>query len=290
VHGVDLVLLIYCLGMALGDTLYWTSYHAYFALLGDNEHRGHQVSAVIAASTVVGIVAPLIGAWSLLTFGTRWSFAVVGLVQAAAVTALVPIRNIEVPRDAPDALRAALPGIGVAMTDGWFQSTYYMTWQIALFVTLGENLAAYGGAMAFAALVGAVSGLVLGRHLDSGHGRRGVAIAYSAISATLLLRWLSLESPWLAVSANAASAVAVCLLGPVQMVPVYNLAKRSPCALRFHIGAEGGWDVGGATGCLTAAAVIAAGGSLGSALPLGFLGVAGQVFLLRRYYLRLGSW
>src|SRR5262245_20457522 len=30
VHGVDSVLLTYCLAMAVGDTLYWTSYHAYF--------------------------------------------------------------------------------------------------------------------------------------------------------------------------------------------------------------------------------------------------------------------
>src|SRR4029453_6463660 len=69
VHGVDGALLAFCLVSALGDTFYWPSYHAYFALLGDSEHRGHQVSAGIALSSLVGIVAPLPGAWGLLPLG-----------------------------------------------------------------------------------------------------------------------------------------------------------------------------------------------------------------------------
>ena len=45
VHGVDAMLLAFCITAAIGDTFYWTSYHAYFAALGDAEHRGQQLGA-----------------------------------------------------------------------------------------------------------------------------------------------------------------------------------------------------------------------------------------------------
>src|SRR5262249_26544929 len=110
------------------------------------------------------------------------------------------------------------------------------------------------------------------------------------LSLTLVLRALSVGTPWLAVFGNALGAFANCLLGPTQMVPVYNLAKVSPCALRFHVAAEGGWDVGCATGCLCAAFLIANGVPLGPVIALAFVGAAAQVFLLHRYYVRLGLW
>ncbi len=290
VHGIDRALLAYCLICALGDAFYWTSYHAYFTLLGDSEHRGHQISAGVALTAAVGIVAPLIGAWALLTAGPRAAFGAVGLVQVLAALPFFATPNVGIPKAAPGALRAALPGVGLAMADGWFAVSYILVWQIALFLSLGASLSAYGGAMAFAALVGAVSGLLLGRHIDAGNGRRAVAIAFSVVSLTLFLQAASLGTPWLAVAANALGALASCLLVPAQMTPVYNLASVSPCALRFHVAAEGGWDIGCGTACLVAAAFIAYGAPLSHVIPLGFLGLAGQVLLLRRYYVRLRAW
>jgi hypothetical protein len=290
VHGIDPALLAYCLIAALGDTFYWTSYHSYFALLGDDEHRGHQISANVALAAVVGIVAPLLGAFALGELGPRLAFGATGLVQALAAIPLFATPNVQVPRTAPGALRASLPGVGLFMADGWFAVSYVLVWQIALFLSVGASLAAYGGAMALAALVGAVSGLLLGRHIDAGHGRRAVAIAFSVVAVTLILRAVSVGTPWLAVAVNALSALASCLLGPAQMVPVYNLAKASPCALRFHVAAEGGWDIGCFSGCLVAAALVAQGATLSAVIMLAFLGWAGQLVLLRRYYLRLAAW
>ena len=290
VRGPDESLLVYCLLLAAGDAFYWTCYHAYFALLGDDEHRGHQVSAGVALSALVGIVAPLIGAWALGALGPRATFAIVGLVQALSALPLLAIPQVRVPRTVSDSLRAWFPGIGLFMADGWFSIGYIIVWQIALFVSLERSLSAYGGAMALAALVGAVSGMLLGRHVDGGNGRRGVAIAFSATSLVLLARAASLGTPWLAVAANAAGSIAGCLVAPVQMVPVYTLAKRSPCALRFHIAAEGGWDIGGFTGCLAAAGWAASGAPLGALMLLGFAGVFSEIALLRRYYQRLDAW
>jgi hypothetical protein len=286
VHGVDESLVAFCLIAALGDAFYWSSYHSYFASLGDNEHRGHQIAANVALSAVVGIVAPLLGAWALVRVGPRMAFGGVGVIQALAALPLFATPNVFVERTARSAYRAALPGVLLFMADAWFAVMFAFIWQIALYLTLGASLSAYGGAMALAAGVGAVSGMLLGRHIDRGNGVRAVSIAFSVVTLTFALRAASLSTPWLAVAANALGALAGCLLGPVQMTPVYNLAKASPCATRFLISCEGGWDIGCMSGCLAAAALIAHGASLAEVIPLGMLGSGAQVLLLRRYYAR----
>jgi hypothetical protein len=290
VHGVGTDLLAYCALAALGEAIYFTSYHAYVALLGDAEHRGQQISAGMALATLAGVVAPLLGAWTLVHAGPDVAFGAAAAVQALAVIPLLALPSFAIPRVAHGALRAARPGIGLFLSDGWLDVSFFSVWQIALFLSLGSSLSAYGGAMALAALVGALSGLVLGRHIDAGHGRRAVGVAFSLLSATLALRALSLATPWLAVTANALGALVLCLLAPAQMTPVYNLAKASPCALRFHIAGEAAWDVGCCSGCLAAALLVAYGAPLSAVMLLGFAGAAAQVVLLRRSYTRLGSW
>lgn len=289
VHGIGVWLLALCFISALGDTFYWSSYHAYFASLGDTEHRGHQIGAREALAAIVGIAAPLIGAWSLVSFGPRIAFGAVGVVQAFSALPFLGTRNVAVPPDAPGAFHAAFEGIALFAADGWFAAMYVVVWQIALFISLGESFAAYGGAMALSALVGAASGMLLGRHIDAGHGRRAVLIAYGVAAFVALLRAVSLGTPWLAVVANALGALSACLQIPALMSAVYNLAKASPCPLRFHIAAEGGWDAGCAAGSLTAAALAACGVSLAYDLLIGLLGVSASVVLLRRYYARSGA-
>ena len=98
------------------------------------------------------------------------------------------------------------------------------------------------------------------------------------------LRAASYGYPTLAVAANAAGAIVVAVYIPTLMTAVYNQAKRSPCALRFHIATEGGWDAGAASGCLIAAALLWAGASISLAIWLSLVGTAAVSVLLRRYY------
>ena len=62
---------------------------------------------------------------------------------------------------------------------------------------------AYGGALAVAALVGAIGWLVLGRHIDAGHGKRAVWYASATVAAIIVLRALETGSTTAAVVANA---------------------------------------------------------------------------------------
>jgi MFS transporter, DHA1 family, inner membrane transport protein len=153
---------------------------------------------------VAGIIAPLLGAWTLVTAGPRWTFAAVGLTQRISAIPLLGAPIVAVKQAAPGALRAARQGVILIAVDGWIDSFYFFVWPMALFVSLHESIPAYGGAMALAGFVGAVCGLLLGRHIDTGHGRRVVTIGYTAATLVVLLRAVSVGSPWVVVSANAA--------------------------------------------------------------------------------------
>jgi hypothetical protein len=284
VHGIGLPLVALCLVSSIGEVFYWASYHAYFSVLGDAEHRGHQIGAREALVSVIGIAAPIAGSWSLVTLGPGPGFAGVGLIQALSVLPLLGAPNVTIAATAPDAYRSSWPGVLLQIADGWLGACFYYLWQIALFVSLGRSITAYGGAMALAAFVGALSGLALGRHIDLGHGRRAVLIAYGVTALVILLRAASVGSPWLAVAANALGPLVGAMVAAAMMTVFYNLGQRAHCPLRFQIAAEGGWDIGCLAGILTAAALVGLGYSLAIPLLLGLAGAAASTWLLRKHY------
>lgn len=284
VHGVDLMLLTFCATSAIGDAFYWTTYHAYFAYLGDAEHRGHQISAREALASASAIIGPLLGGYALTRLGPQVAFGAAAAIQAAAALPLIGTPAVAVPRDVEGGFRAAIQGVLVFAADGWIAVGNYFVWQIALFLSLGENFSAFGGVLASAAVVGAIGGLVLGRHIDGGHGEKAVWLTFATLMAVTLFRAVSTQNAALAVLANAIGALVMCLYIPTMMTPIYNQAKRSPCALRFHAAAEGGWDIGCAAGCLVAALLSASGAPLSSGILLVVPGAAVSLFLLRRYY------
>lgn len=284
VNGVGPALFALCAMASAGDTVYWSTYHAYFASLGDDEHRGHQLGAREAIAAMAGIISPLAAGWLLVTFGPRVAFGVTAFIVAASALPLLWTPDVRVVKSAPGAYRAALPGILLFLADGWIAAGYVFVWQIALFISLGENVIAFGGALAIAALVGAVGGMFLGRHIDGGNGSRAVWVAYSTFAAIVLMRAAATHNAPLAVVANALGALGTCLYVPTLMTAVYTLAKRAPCTLRFHIATEGGWDAGGAGGLLLAALLAYLGVPLWVAILTSLLGLAVGFMLLRRYY------
>src|SRR5262249_29869033 len=87
-----------------------------------------------------------------------------------------------------------------------------------------------------------------------------------------------------AVIANACGALITGLYTPAFGTAVYNQAKRSPCVLRFHIAAEGGWDLGGASAGLIAAALLWLGAPIGVGLLMSLFGALAAFLLMRRYF------
>lgn len=284
VHGVGVALAMLIAVSAAADTVYWTTYHAYFAALGDDDLRGHQVGVREAIAAIVGVASPVATGWMLVAFGPRVAFGATSIIAALAALPLLWAPDVRVPPHVAGAFRAALPGILLFMADGWTAAGFVFVWQIALFVSLDQNLLAYGGALAIAALAGAVGGLTLGRHIDAGHGSRAVWYAFVTFGLVVVLRAAAVGHAAIAVAATALGAFAGCLYIPTLMTAVYTLAKRSPCTLRFHVATEGGWDAGGASGLLAAALVVSLGLPLSVGVLLALPGVAATVVMLRRYY------
>jgi hypothetical protein len=284
VHGVGAALAGLIAMSAVGDTVYWSTYHAYFAALGDDDLRGQQIGAREAIAAVAGIASPLLTGWMLVGFGPHVAFGATSGIVALAALPLLWGPKVKVRRRVPGAFRAAISGTLLFVADGWIAAGYVFVWQIALFVSLDESLLAYGGALAIAALVGAIGGLTLGRHIDAGRGKQAVWYAFGTFALIVALRAVATGDAATAVLANALGAFGACLYIPTVMTAVYTMAKRSPCTLRFHVAAEGGWDVGGAMGLLAAALASGLGIGLWAGVLQSLAGVAAIVIMLHRYY------
>jgi hypothetical protein len=283
VHGLGWPLLAFCLVGAIGDVFYWTSYHAYFAYLGDAEHRGHQTGAREALGAVVGIAAPIAGGWTLATLGPGAAFGATGVMNLIAALPLFGVPRVPVVAEAPGAFKAALPGLVIFLADGWAAAGWNVVWQMALFGLLSQSYTAFGGVMAVAALTGAIAGLLLGKHIDAGHGRRAVWLSLAVTVVTIVVR-AGADNAAAAIFANAFGALVGCLYVPTMMTPIYNFAQRSPCPLRFHLVAEGAWDVGHASACLVTAGLLLAGAPLRATILLSLIGAIAVVAVIRRYY------
>src|SRR6186997_523387 len=96
VSGVGPALLMFCIVGGIGDTLYWTCYHAYFASLGDLHHRGHQIGAREALASIAGITGPLVTGWALVSFGPRAAFGITACVQILSALPLFGTSNVHV--------------------------------------------------------------------------------------------------------------------------------------------------------------------------------------------------
>ncbi len=284
VTGTGPLLLGYLTLWAFSSSLYWTTYHSYVALLGDNHARGAQTSAVEMIGMVMGIAAPAVTGLLLTMFSPIVAFGAVGLAMALSTLPIVVgpdpqvAAKAEIPRQTQRAARAIL------FADGLRSGSFHFTWLIALFLTLGSSYAAFGGAMALTGLAGALAALFLGRAIDLGRGLGAVRIGCAALGVAAVARVLGYPVPVFALAANVAAALAWPLYATAFNARVYTLARQSPCPLRFHIVAEGGWDMGTCLSCFAAAALLQMGFSFHWPLAIGVLGCAlGYITLVRTF-------
>lgn len=281
VHSVGPWLVAYVIIAACGTAFYWTCYHACVARLGDEEHRGAQVSAREAIFALTGIIGPLFGGFVLTLFGPFYAFAAAALVNSLAIVPLFAVPKMEILPELTIKRDTKLFAFGMSFSDGLVALAVNFGWRIVLFKTLGENFNAYGGAIAAAGLGGAIMGIGVGRMIDLGHHKRSVQIGLAFMAGTVLAEAFGYTSVWGAVAANMIGAVAGPLYMSAIMAPLYNVAKASSCTFRFNVVAENGFDAGAGLGCLIAAAFVYVGLSFFWLLIMGLVGCAGVYMVLR---------
>ena len=256
VTGLGPLLFIHITTVAISSSFYWTSYHAYVSLIGDSEHRGTQSSAMEFIGMVMGIIAPIMTGTLLTYFNPLVAFAIVGLIMAASAIPLLYTPNIAVSPDAIVPIETRRMARRIMFADGLRAGSFHFTWLIALFITLGSSFAAFGGAMSLAGLAGAVMGLMTGKLVDLGKGKQALQIAFMVLAVAILARAFGYAAVWSAVAANVIAVIIWPIYATATNSRIYDLARQSPCPLRYHIVAEGGWDVGTAIGCLVSAILI----------------------------------
>jgi MFS transporter, DHA1 family, inner membrane transport protein len=281
VHGLDQWLIFYIAASAQGTTFYWTCYHSMVARLGDEEHRGAQVSAREAIYALTGIVGPLFGGLMLAFVGPDAAFMSAGLIYALAVLPILGGQDLAVERDLEIKPAMKWFAFGFAFSDGLVAASVNFMWRIVLFKSLSESFQAFGGALALAGVAGALMGLVMGRMIDLGHHKRSYQIGLTAMALVILVEAYGFVTPWGALLATMLSAMAGPLYMSSIMVPFYNAGKASGCTLRFNIAGENGFDSGAGLGCLVAALLTWF--SIGFFWPLliGLFGCAALYFLLQ---------
>lgn len=275
---------VYLVLAALGDAFYWACFHATSARLGDVEARGAQVSAVQLVYSLSNIAGPLLGGFLQVAAGPMWAFFFAGMIRLTSAWPLLSAPNIRLDNKANIDNKSKRFAAQVYFFDGFVNGAGAAIFALALFITLGESFQAYGLALAGAALLGAAMGLGIGRLVDLGHHKWSIAIGTCALAATTIFAALGYHKPVTAIAALALSAIAGPLYASAYNSRVYNLSKTSGDALRFQIWGEGGWDMGCALGCCSAALLTGLGFGFTWPLAIGLIGTAGVWFTLHQSY------
>ncbi len=284
VRHADGWMLGYVLAMGLGSVLYWTAWHAWNAAIADQASRGRQVSLQQAATASVGIVAPVLGGLIHDRMGPIAGFALVAAIQLAAAWPLMAAPDVRIAPEArlePRVIGFARP---LYCAEGLHSGAVNVVWNLALFVSLGERFGAFGGTLALAGACAAGASLLVGRRIDAGHGRAMVPLAYGCAGFAVLVKALAWQHPVAAVAATALGAVVTPITQVALLAPLYAMARRSACPLRFAMATEAGWDLGCALACLLAATTLALGASFAWPILAGLAGVATVMLMLVRWY------
>ena len=276
----------YVLAMGLGSVLYWTAWHAYNAAIADHATRGQQVSLQQAASAGVAIVAPVLGGLIHDSMGPVAGFALIAAIQLAAAWPLWSAPDTRVAAQVTldrAVIRFAQP---LYCAEGLHSGAVNVVWNLALFVSLGERFGAFGGTMALSGACAAVASLLIGRRIDAGQGRAMVPLAYGCAGLAVLIKAVAWRYPVAAIAATALGALVTPITQVALLAPLYVMAHRSACPLRFAMATEAGWDFGCAVACLLAAGALALGASYTVPILAGLIGVATVTLMLARWYAR----
>ena len=285
VDGAGPALMLYCAILALGESFYYPCYHSAFAALGDAEHRGSQLGVTQALSRIGSVMGPAVGGLALAAFGPWAAFGAAALIGAAAVLPLRGMAEIPVERaSTQDIIAAARHGVFLFLTDGWITTCTTVAWDIIMFRALGARFDAFGGALAAAALIGALGGVLLGRFIDTRRARHAAWINAAAAAGIVVFKAFCGETPATVVVVASLSAILAALYTPSLMAAVYNDAKHSACPMRFQFAAEACWDIGSVLACLAAAAACIGGLPLQAIIVLALPVVAAQAALLNGRY------
>ena len=290
VDGLGFAFFLYCVVQALADSFYWTAYHAVYAHMGDDDHRGKQLGVRQALTILTGVLGPLAGGFAMDHFGAGVTFGLAAIIQTLALFPLLGLPKLAFARKAPHgAFKAGLSPAPFFFSDSWINLTLTLAWGIFLFGAAQKSFSSFGGAMALAGLVSGVGVLVLGRLIDNGHGHRATMLSGFLMAVDVVIRMVSGRGFATMCGVTAFGALLNTFYMPTLMTAFYNKVGNTPCPFRCMVVCESGWDLGGISASLLAAGLLTLGVPFWGVFAATLLGVGFQMMLLVRYYKNLPS-
>lgn len=249
VDGLGWPLVLFICYSALADCLYWLPFHAYYAALGDIEHRGKQIGVREGLVSIMSATGPALGGLIVTYFGFSAGFYAASLITLLATGFLFLIPDISpgTPLTFREAWRTvSLRGLCILATDSLGYHTNVFIWSIVVFLML-QSYVTVGWLAGLTVFFTAVSFLVFGHLIDGGHGRRIGVIGCCIIGLAALLRSLFGFSIPTIIAADLVFALSAPFYVSIMNTMAYNSSKRSPNTHWFHFFAEAGWDLGAIT-------------------------------------------
>jgi MFS transporter, DHA1 family, inner membrane transport protein len=244
--------------VSVGECIYWPICHAANAVTGGGGRRGRQLAIRQVAGTVVAVVGPVAGGVILSRLGPWAEFGIATWVNLLSLVPLLWLGDLDL-GTVPSvwrSLRVTDPvGLFAFAADGWLGAGVALAWPLILFSSLGSSYDLLGWATGAGAVAGALVGYVGGRAIDRGHRLVLSQAVTVAMVIGVVMRAGAAWAPGAAVAATVVGAAVAGLYYPVLMSVIYDRAKRSGSAYRFHLVTEVGWDIGAILGCLAVAAV-----------------------------------
>ena len=280
----DLFFVGFILYFAICDLTYWFSYHAFFSLLSDGQHRGSEVCVRETMLKLAGAFAPALG--GILIQYTSFFFAglIAALLTVAATFLLLDLPEIKIKKDLK--IRQVLKVVekdGFKLWFGWAVLFYMFSfiWSIVLFYLSG-SFSLFGGMLTLEILFSVVTLTIMGKLIDHKKHSLILKLAVLVLVFVILFRAIWVNTLVLVVVSQIFTSIAMSIFRPVLITSFYTKLKQSKYPLGFMLLSEWGWDIGSFLSLLSAAILIYFGVSFAHVMLLSFPGLLLCYYLLTK--------
>jgi MFS family permease len=246
IDGFGIWFFIFIVYWAISDTFYWLPFHAYYAAMGEVEHRGKHVGIREGATMIVNSIAPITGGFLIAHVGFWSAYLLATVVMILAIIPVLLTKNVS---PGPDmSFKKAKKeldrrGLWLLFGDGIFYNFSGALWPIVLFL-LVKDIVLVGGIFTIQMIVTAGVTVFLGQTIDKGRGARVVNITFLLAALVVLGRGLYVYDVKSILTFEFFSALMACFYAASLYSANYNISKKSQNTQWYQFFGESGWDIG----------------------------------------------
>ena len=287
INGINIWFFLFPIYFAIADSLYWLPYHAYYAAMGDLEHRGKHIGTREALITVLTSIAPVLNGFLIKNIGFWLVYIIAPIVMISAILPLLFANDCS-PGEKMTYKKAFKKidrkGFWLLLGDSIAYNANQFLWPIVLFLLFG-NFVILGGLMSLEMFLVAILFLLLGHFIDNGKGIKIVWSAFILFIIVVLGRSFYVNDIKSILIFEVIAALMLCTYSSSLNTAFYNLAKKSHNTLWFHYFAEFGWDIGAFISLTLASLWVYLGFELRYIMPLSLVGILIVRGVLRNYFI-----